>query len=255
MFSKGADVTGEVMAVERSGRLSNPGELHLELRTIRSKGRTYTVYAEPFSISGESHAKSNVGKIGGGAAIGAIVGAITGGGKGAAIGAGVGAAAGTGVAAATGKKEASVESEAVLTWLAAAPPESSRPGGIVRASRNYREGDARSIRSRDNDDRLLTEFSPRDRRVILGCFGDARPGPPGLAKRNRLPPGLDKQVRRNGTLPPGLQKKVQGLPAGCEARLPRLPQQWARVILSGRILLLDPSRRIVDLFWLDIDAY
>src|SRR5574341_1561384 len=36
--------------------------------------------------------------------------------------------------------------------------------------------------------------------------------PPGLAKRERLPPGLQKQLRRNGTLPPGLQKKLEPLP-------------------------------------------
>jgi hypothetical protein len=40
LFSKGADVTGEVVNVERSGRLSNPGELYLNLRTVRSRGRT-----------------------------------------------------------------------------------------------------------------------------------------------------------------------------------------------------------------------
>ena len=42
---------------------------------------------------------------------------FTGGGKGAAIGAGVGAGAGTGVAAATGKKDAKIESEALLTFV------------------------------------------------------------------------------------------------------------------------------------------
>jgi hypothetical protein len=258
LFPKGAEVTGRVFAVERSGRLSNPGELHLELRTIRSRGRTYRVAAEPFVIEGESHAKSNVGKIGGGTAAGAIIGAIAGGGKGAAIGAGVGAAAGTGVAAATGKKEATVESEAVLVWVAANPHMSGQAySDVVRASRSSREPEPRSVlplddrRSREDEPR---EFSDRDRQVILGCFSDGgRKGkglPPGLAKKDRLPPGLERQVQRNGTLPPGLQKKVQPLPEHCEARLPRLPEEWTRVVLSGRILLLDSSRRIVDLFWL-----
>jgi len=43
LFPKGAIVTGEVVNVERSGRLSTPGELHLRLRTIRNGGRTYSV--------------------------------------------------------------------------------------------------------------------------------------------------------------------------------------------------------------------
>jgi len=122
LFPKGAKVTGEVVNVERSGRLSTPGELHLSLRTIRSGGRTYAVAVPPIVIKGESHTKSNVTKIGGGTAVGALIGAIAGGGKGAAIGAGVGAAAGTGAAAATGKKPAQVESEAVLVWVAQSAP-------------------------------------------------------------------------------------------------------------------------------------
>jgi hypothetical protein len=68
-----------------------------------------------------------------------------------------------------------------------------------------------------------------------------------LAKRDRLPPGLEKQLQRNGTLPPGLQKRVQPLPEQCDARLPRLPHDWERVILSGRIILLDQAQRILDI--------
>src|SRR6266581_4874104 len=117
LFPKGANVTGEVVNVERSGRLSTPGELHLSLRTIRTGSRTYAVSMRTVIIKGESHAKSNVTKIGGGTAMGALIGAIAGGGKGAAIGAGVGAAAGTGVAAGTGKKPAEVQSEMVLAFV------------------------------------------------------------------------------------------------------------------------------------------
>jgi hypothetical protein len=263
LFSRGADVTGEVVDVKRSGRLSSPGELHLSLRTIRSGGRTYAVAAEPIVIKGESHTKSNVTKIGGGAAAGAIIGALAGGGKGAAIGTGVGAAAGTGAAAATGKKPAEVGSEAVLTWVAANPPasnlvrgEESQPSGSRYAEHDGRptrsDRRARSYDDEDDDDQGPTEFSQRERQIISGCFVDNRSNlPPGLAKRDRLPPGLERQLRRNGTLPPGLQKRVQPVPAACTARLPRLPHDWSRAVLGGRILLLDPRQRVVDMFWLD----
>jgi hypothetical protein len=117
LFPKGADVTGEIVGVERSGRLSHPGELHLRLRTVRSGGRNYALTVKTVSIKGKSHTKSNVTKIGGGAAAGTLIGAVAGGGKGAAIGAGVGAAAGTGVAAGTGKQPAEVRSETVLVWV------------------------------------------------------------------------------------------------------------------------------------------
>ncbi len=234
LFSKGTDVTGEVTNVERSGRLSRPGELHLSLRTVRSGGRTYAIAADPFVIKGESHT--------------------------------IGAAAGTGVAAGTGKKPAEVESEAVLTWVAANPPSGSVMQGQERrqASRYDEDDDDRPSRSgnrtrsnnqdEDNDDQGPREFSSRERQIISDCYAADRSNlPPGLAKKDRLPPGLERQLRRNGTLPPGLQKRVQPLPGVCTARLPRLPRDWARVVLSGRIILLDPSNRIVDFFWMDAD--
>jgi hypothetical protein len=117
VFPKGADVTGEVVNVERSGRLSHPGELHLRLKSVRSDGRNYALAVRTIVIKGKSHTKSNVTKIGGGAAAGTLIGAVAGGGKGAAIGAGVGAAAGTGVAAGTGKQPAEVRSETLLVWV------------------------------------------------------------------------------------------------------------------------------------------
>ncbi len=264
LFAKGSDVTGSVVNVERSGRLSSPGELQLALQTIRSGRQSYAIAAEPFVVKGESHTRSNLTKIGGGTAAGAIIGAIAGGGKGAAIGAGVGAAAGTGVAAATGKKAAEVESEMVLAWTAADPPQNTLLQGHGRHSEEaytedqsnstHGEKHAHSKHDQGDEDEDYRVFSDHDRGVIRECFGDGRSGlPPGLAKKDRLPPGLEKQLQRNGTLPPGLQKRVQPLPSGCVARLPRLPRDWARVVLSGRIILLDPAQRIMDLFWLDRD--
>src|SRR2546427_4187497 len=117
LYPKGADVMGRVTDVHHSGRLSEPGELDLVLVTVSSGRVAMSHTAQPLVIKGESHTKSNVGKIGGGTALGAIIGGIAGGGKGAAIGAGVGGAAGTGAAAATGKRAAIVESEAVLTFV------------------------------------------------------------------------------------------------------------------------------------------
>jgi hypothetical protein len=95
-------------------------------------------------------------------------------------------------------------------------------------------------------------FSNRDRRVIQSCFsGDYGDLPPGLAKRDSLPPGLERQVQRNGALPPGLQKRVQPLPMVCENQLPVLAGGLERVILSRRVLLLDQNSVILDIFDLD----
>src|SRR5713226_8281696 len=117
LYPKGADVMGRVTDVHRSGRLSEPGDLDLVLVTVSSGRVAMSLTAQPLVIKGESHTKSNVGKIGGGTALGAIIGGIAGGGKGAAIGAGVGGAAGAGAAAATGKRAAAVQPETVLTFI------------------------------------------------------------------------------------------------------------------------------------------
>ncbi len=48
--------------------------------------------------------------------------------------------------------------------------------------------------------------------------------PPGLAKRERLPAGLERQLEKNGSLPPGLEKQVHSFPLELERLLPELPK-------------------------------
>jgi hypothetical protein len=76
--------------------------------------------------------------------------------------------------------------------------------------------------------------------VVTNWFRDNRSGlPPGLAKRDRLPPGLEKQLRERGTLPPGLQKKIQPLPVALERQLRPLPTGWRRVVIAGNVILMN----------------
>jgi hypothetical protein len=73
--------------------------------------------------------------------------------------------------------------------------------------------------------------------------------PPGLAKKDRLPPGLERQLVRNGTLPPGLQKRLYPAPVELERRLPPPPPDCAHVLISGHIVLLNrKTNLIVDVF-------
>ncbi len=112
----GSSVQGKVTSVKSSGRLHAPGEISVRLTSVGGiPVQTSSVYRK-----GGSHTKSNATKIGGGAAAGAVLGGIFGGGKGALIGAGAGAAAGTGVAAATGKKEAVIPAESMLSFTTTA---------------------------------------------------------------------------------------------------------------------------------------
>ncbi|HEV2991784.1 MAG TPA: hypothetical protein VG759_25335 [Candidatus Angelobacter sp.] len=108
----GDRVTGKITSAKSSGRLHAPGILSLRLTAINGE----PVSSSPYYRKGKSHTKSNVTKIGGGAAAGAVIGALAGGGKGAAIGTLAGGAAGTGVAAYTGKQEAVIHAESLMTF-------------------------------------------------------------------------------------------------------------------------------------------
>ena len=117
----GAPAKGKVTYAKSSGRLHAPGQLTVRLTSIRlADGKTLPVSTSGFHAEGKSHTKSNVTKIGGGAAAGALIGGLAGGGKGALIGTAAGAGAGTGVAAATGKEEAVIRAETAITFTTTA---------------------------------------------------------------------------------------------------------------------------------------
>ena len=67
--------------------------------------------------------------------------------------------------------------------------------------------------------------------------------PPGLAKRDRLPPGLERQLQRNGRLPPGLEKKQ--FPTELRVQLPTPLPGTERVIIGNDAVLIDIATNIV----------
>ncbi len=118
----GSTVTGRVTNVVSSGRLNRPAELSLVLNSLTPEGGSRTEIAtNAWSRKGPSHKKRDIEMIGGGAGVGAVIGAIAGKGKGAAIGSAVGAGAGTAGAAITGKKEIVLAPETKLTFTLSAP--------------------------------------------------------------------------------------------------------------------------------------
>jgi hypothetical protein len=116
VIPKGAPVKLTVSSVQASGRLSTPAKLYLRLRTVTVGGKTYTIATSSAGRMLGGKGKRDAGFIGGGAAGGAVIGALAGGGKGAAIGAAAGAGAGTAGAAATGKKDIEYPAETRLTF-------------------------------------------------------------------------------------------------------------------------------------------
>jgi len=113
---KGSPVKLTVSGVQASGRLSTPAKLYLRLRTVTVGGKTYTFATSSAGRTLGGKGKRDAGFIGGGAAGGAVIGALAGGGKGAAIGAAAGAGAGTAGAAATGKKDIEFPAETRLAF-------------------------------------------------------------------------------------------------------------------------------------------
>lgn len=67
--------------------------------------------------------------------------------------------------------------------------------------------------------------------------------PPGLAKREHLPPGLQKHLERHGTLPPGLEKKR--FPDTLDKKLSRLPKGYERVIVGNDAVLVDERTQVI----------
>ncbi len=276
---KNARVTGQVREVVSSGRLKRPALITLSLHSVQSHSRSYPIATGDLTIKADSHATRNLVIIGGSTGAGAVIGGATGGGKGAAIGAATGAGVGTLAAFLTGKREIELPSETLLTFqvnsVTISPKELAqlqRVGetapSVQTASSPYEERDSyssvarRRDRRSDEDDgdyedgtgqKLGKGVQPteiiftRDERILITDWFRRYHSdlPPGLAKRDRLPPGLEKQLRERGTLPPGLQKRVQPLPWELERRLRRLPRGYRRFIIGRNVILMDEGTAVI----------
>jgi len=123
----GTDVTGHIVDLRSAGKFKGRSLLVLQLDTITSNGRSYTLQTDQYRKEGGSRGKNTAEKVGGGAIIGGIIGAIAGGGKGAAVGSAAGAGVGGGVQAASKPKPIKLPSETVLNFTLQAPVTVIRP--------------------------------------------------------------------------------------------------------------------------------
>jgi len=106
VFAKGTRVRGRVVDAKQSGRVKGRASIELTLTEVMpATGGAVSIFTKPFSQVAEATKKRDAAIIGGGAGLGAVIGAIAGGGKGAAVGAAVGGGAGTGTVLATKGKE------------------------------------------------------------------------------------------------------------------------------------------------------
>ncbi len=135
---RGAIIEGYISGVNRSGKVSGRSQITFNFERIRlSNGQTYEFAGFLQSVTdengktvridtegtakGDSQTKETVKRGGIGAGVGAIIGAIAGGGKGAAIGAIIGGGAGAGSVIVQGKDDLQLKAGSSVTIQASAP--------------------------------------------------------------------------------------------------------------------------------------
>ncbi len=113
---RGATVQGTVVDAKSSGVLKGRGEMSIQLTQVTLGGRSYPLASDVWAHNGGDKTIETVNKTAGFGAVGAVIGALAGGGAGAAIGGGVGAAAGLGSSAASGNGQVYIPAEAIVTF-------------------------------------------------------------------------------------------------------------------------------------------
>lgn len=118
---QGSDVQGHLADVKSAGKFAGQSVVVLQLDSITSGGQTYNIQTDQYKRQGSSRGKNTAEKVGAGAGIGALIGALAGGGKGAAIGAAAGGGLGAGAQAVTKSQQIKLPSETVLNFTLQAP--------------------------------------------------------------------------------------------------------------------------------------
>ena len=90
-------------------------------------------------------------------------------------------------------------------------------------------------------------FSDQEIRIIESWYRDPDHHPRG--KDKALPPGIAKNLARGKPLPPGIAK--QQLPEDLTRALPAPPRGYERVIVDGRILLVEIATQVIHDILLD----
>lgn len=121
VVARGADVMVKLVDDKESGKLTGRAELALDLVSVKVNGRVVDIQTQAITRASESRTGRTAQMATGGAALGAIIGAIAGGGKGAAIGAVSGAGAGTAVQVVTKGQKVQIPSETRLTFTLDVP--------------------------------------------------------------------------------------------------------------------------------------
>jgi hypothetical protein len=124
-------------------------------------------------------------------------------------------------------------------------------GQTTKANKADRKADKKVEKADRKDDKrdakTRTVVVDRDGHVrVIRDYARGGSLPPGLAKREALPPGLRKQLRERGELPPGLQERLVPVPAPLGARLPAVPPYYQRYFGGNDLIVVDTrTNRVV----------
>lgn len=119
----GAAVQGTVVDAKPLGKFKGGASLSLSLNSITVNGREHAIETSSVMRAEKGKGKRTAVVTGGGAALGALIGGLAGGGKGAAIGAVAGGGAGAAGSALTGNKDIVLPAESALTFKLRSPLE------------------------------------------------------------------------------------------------------------------------------------
>lgn len=118
---RGTEVVVKLVEDRNAGKLTGRSELTLDLVSLKLNGKTVALVTEEVTTASESRTGQTAKVVGGMTALGAIIGAIGGGGKGAAIGAVSGAGAGTAIQVLTKGPRVRIPSETRLQFTLQQP--------------------------------------------------------------------------------------------------------------------------------------
>lgn len=144
----------------------------------------------------------------------------------------------------------------LLAALSLAAAAADRASGQGRGHNHKERKEARIERDhhgrREHGRIRYREFLPDHRMRVVRWYRDRSNLPPGLAKRDSLPPGLMRQLRRNGHLPPGLERHMVAFPPTLVELLPPVIPGCERAFLGHVAVIWNPRTRVVfDFFAID----
>jgi hypothetical protein len=118
---RNSDAKVRLVQASSAGRMSGRSELKVELVSVTADGKTYPLETDYHEKAGASRNTRTAESVGGGAVLGALIGAIAGRGRGAAIGSVAGAGTGAAVEARTHGEQVKIPSETKLDFSLKSP--------------------------------------------------------------------------------------------------------------------------------------